>query len=79
MNTAETNIMEMLHRQASLARSKEMFIHRLPIQGPQIDITAGIRYNHIGPTCYITFTDLGHPLLVTASYIRLATSSKVLL
>ena len=51
MNSAETDIMEMLHRQAILARSKEMFIHELQIQGPLINIIEGIRYNHIGPTC----------------------------
>jgi len=48
--------MEMLHRQAILAISKEMFIHELQIQGPLINIIEGIRYNHIGPTCYITVT-----------------------
>jgi hypothetical protein len=35
--------MGMLHRQAILARSKEMFIHELQIQGPSIDIIEGIR------------------------------------
>jgi hypothetical protein len=43
MNSAETGIMGMLHRQAILARSKEMFIHELQIQGPSIDIIEGIR------------------------------------
>jgi hypothetical protein len=33
MNLADTGIMEMLHRQAILARSKKMFIHELQIQG----------------------------------------------
>jgi hypothetical protein len=45
MNSAETDIMEMLHRQAILARSKEMFIHELQIQGPSIVIIEAIRYS----------------------------------
>ena len=44
MNLADTGIMEMLHRQAILARSKKMFIHELQIQGPSIDIIETIRY-----------------------------------
>jgi hypothetical protein len=35
--------MGMLHRQAILARSKEIFIHELQIQDPSIDIIEGIR------------------------------------
>ncbi len=31
MNSTEKDIVEMLHRQAILARSKEMFIHELQI------------------------------------------------
>ena len=45
MNSAEKGIMGMLHRQAILARSKEMFIHELQIQGPSIDIIGAIRYS----------------------------------
>jgi len=45
MNAAETNILGMLHSQAILARSKELFADR------SHDLTAGIRYNHIGPAC----------------------------
>ena len=45
MNAAETNIMGMLHSQAILARSKELSVDRSQIQGPSIDITAGIRYS----------------------------------
>jgi hypothetical protein len=44
MNAAETNIMGMLHSQAILARSKELSVDRSQIQGPSIDITAGIRF-----------------------------------
>ena len=44
MNVAETNIMGMLHSQAILARSKELSVDSSQIQGPSIDITAGIRY-----------------------------------
>ena len=45
MNSAEKGIMGMLHRQAILARSKEMFIHELQIQGPSVDIIEAIRYS----------------------------------
>ena len=45
MNSVETNIVEMLHRQAIMARSKELFIHELQIQGPSTDIIEGIRYS----------------------------------
>ena len=44
MNSAETDIMGMLHRQAILARSKEMVLDKLQIQGPSIDIIETIRY-----------------------------------
>jgi len=44
MNAAETNIMGMLHSQAFLTRSKELFVDRSQIQIPSIDITAGIRF-----------------------------------
>jgi hypothetical protein len=44
MNSAETDIMGMLHTQGFLARSKKMFIHELQIQGPSIDIIETIRY-----------------------------------
>jgi hypothetical protein len=43
MNSTEKGIMGMLHRQAILAISKELFIHELQIQGPSIDIIEGIR------------------------------------
>jgi len=43
MNSAEKGIMGMLHRQAILARSKEMFIHELQLQGPLIDRIEAIR------------------------------------
>ena len=43
MNSAEKGIIGMLHRQAILARSKEMFIHELQIQGPSVTIIEGIR------------------------------------
>jgi hypothetical protein len=43
MNSTEKGIMGVLHRQAILARSKEMFIHELQIQGPSIDIIEAIR------------------------------------
>ena len=45
MNSAEKGIMGMLHRQAILARSKEIFIHELQIQDPSIDIIEAIRYS----------------------------------
>jgi len=45
MNAAETNIMGMLHSQAILARSKELSVDSSQIQGPSIDITAGIRFS----------------------------------
>jgi hypothetical protein len=38
MNAAETNIMGMLHSQAILARSKELFADRSQTQGPSIDV-----------------------------------------
>jgi hypothetical protein len=45
MNSAETDIMGMLHTQGFLARSKEMFLDKLQIQGPSIDIIEAIRYS----------------------------------
>jgi hypothetical protein len=38
MNAAEMNIMGILHSQAILARSEELFVDRSQIQGPSIDI-----------------------------------------
>ena len=43
MNSVETDIMGMLHTQGFLARSKEMFLDKLQIQGPSIDTIEAIR------------------------------------
>jgi len=45
MNAAEMNIMGILHSQAILARSEELFVDRSQIQGPSIVITAGFGYH----------------------------------
>jgi len=48
MNAAETNILGMLHSQAILARSKELFVDRSQTQGPSTAIKAGIHCLLIG-------------------------------